>query len=33
MADQVESHREQIVERIAESDDALLEKYLEGTEN
>ncbi|MCG6982630.1 MAG: elongation factor G [Deltaproteobacteria bacterium] len=32
MADQVESHREQIVERIAESDDALLEKYLEGEE-
>ena len=32
MADQVESHREQIIERIAESDDALLEKYLEGEE-
>jgi elongation factor G len=32
MADLVESHREQIIERIAESDDALLEKYLEGEE-
>ena len=32
MADLVENHREQIVERIAESDDALLEKYLEGEE-
>jgi elongation factor G len=32
MADLVESHREQIIERIAESDDVLLEKYLEGEE-
>jgi elongation factor G len=32
MADLVESHREQIIERIAESDDTLLEKYLEGEE-
>jgi elongation factor G len=32
MTDLVENHREQIIERIAESDDALLEKYLEGEE-
>ena len=32
MADLVQSYREQIIERIAESDDALLEKYLEGEE-
>jgi elongation factor G len=32
MAELVESHREQIIERIAESDDTLLEKYLEGEE-
>jgi elongation factor G len=32
MADLVEDHREQILERIAESDDSLLEKYLEGEE-
>jgi elongation factor G len=32
MTDLVESQREQIVERIAESDDDLLERYLEGEE-
>ena len=32
MADLVESQREQIIERIAESDDDLLERYLEGEE-
>ncbi len=32
MQDLVESQREQIIERIAESDDTLLEKYLEGEE-
>ena len=32
MSDLVESQREQIVERIAESDDDLLERYLEGEE-
>ncbi len=30
MADQVEEWREQLIERIAETDDALIEKYLEG---
>jgi len=32
LADLVENQREQIIERIAESDDTLLEKYLEGEE-
>jgi len=32
LADLVESQREQIIERIAESDDDLLERYLEGEE-
>ncbi len=32
LADLVESQREQIIERIVESDDILLEKYLEGEE-
>ncbi|MBW1975672.1 MAG: elongation factor G [Deltaproteobacteria bacterium] len=32
LADLVEQYKEQIVERVAEADDALLEKYLEGEE-
>jgi elongation factor G len=32
LAELVENQREQIIERIAESDDALLERYLEGEE-
>jgi elongation factor G len=32
MKDQVEEYRAKLIEQIAENDDALLEKYLEGTE-
>ncbi len=32
LVDQVEQYREQIIERVAEADDELLEKYLEGEE-
>ncbi len=32
LADQVEQYKEQIIERVAEADDELLEKYLEGEE-